>query len=165
MKPSILTKLAAPIAAVVLAATAQAASDSSSASHDIVAVASSAGSFNTLVAALKAAGLVETLQGAGPFTVFAPTDEAFAKLPAGTVEKLLLPENKEQLVAILKFHEGTPYTVTTDVREVTHFNFVKDATPRSTMKKAVKREWEAITHFAHYLRHVHQPGAVSQASL
>jgi uncharacterized surface protein with fasciclin (FAS1) repeats len=63
-------------------------------SNDIVAVASSAGIFNTLVAAVKAAGLVETLQSPGPFTVFAPTDEAFAKLPKGTVETLLKPENK-----------------------------------------------------------------------
>src|SRR5512137_1592770 len=71
---------------------------------DIVAVASSAGSFKTLVAAVKAAGLVETLQGKGPFTVFAPTDDAFAKLPAGTVEDLLKPENKAKLVAILTYH-------------------------------------------------------------
>jgi uncharacterized surface protein with fasciclin (FAS1) repeats len=71
---------------------------------DIVAVASGAGSFKTLVAAIKAAGLVETLQGKGPFTVFAPTDDAFAKLPAGTVEDLLKPENKEKLVAILTYH-------------------------------------------------------------
>ena len=60
-----------------------------------------AGKFNTLVAAAKAAGLVETLSGKGPFTVFAPTDEAFKKLPAGTVESLLKPENKDKLVAIL----------------------------------------------------------------
>ncbi len=72
--------------------------------RDIVAVASSAGSFNTLVAAVQAAGLVETLQGKGPFTVFAPTDEAFAKLPAGTVESLLLPENRAKLIAILTYH-------------------------------------------------------------
>ena len=72
--------------------------------NDIVAVASSAGNFNTLVAALKAAGLVETLRGPGPFTVFAPTDEAFAKLPKGTVENLLKPENKDKLVAILTYH-------------------------------------------------------------
>ena len=72
--------------------------------NDIVAVASSAGSFNTLVAAVKAAGLVETLRGLGPFTVFAPTDEAFAKLPKGTVEELLKPENKAKLVAILTYH-------------------------------------------------------------
>ena len=63
-----------------------------------------AGSFTTLVAAVQAAGLVETLQSPGPFTVFAPTDEAFAKLPAGTVESLLLPENKDTLVSILTYH-------------------------------------------------------------
>ena len=63
-----------------------------------------AGNFKTLAAALKAAGLIETLKGAGPFTVFAPTDEAFAKLPAGTVEDLLKPNNKEKLVAILTYH-------------------------------------------------------------
>jgi uncharacterized surface protein with fasciclin (FAS1) repeats len=71
---------------------------------DIVDTAVSAGSFNTLVAAIKAAGLVDTLKGPGPFTVFAPTDEAFAKLPAGTVDDLLKPENKAKLVAILTYH-------------------------------------------------------------
>lgn len=71
---------------------------------DIVDTAVGAGSFKTLVAAVKAAGLVETLKGEGPFTVFAPTDEAFAKLPAGTVEDLLKPENKDKLVAILTYH-------------------------------------------------------------
>jgi uncharacterized surface protein with fasciclin (FAS1) repeats len=95
------------IAALAFAATAMPlahAGDKSAAPGDIVAVASGAGSFNTLVAAVKAAGLVETLQGTGPFTVFAPTDEAFAKLPKGTVEDLLKPENKEKLVAILTYH-------------------------------------------------------------
>ncbi len=71
---------------------------------DIVDTAVSAGSFNTLVAAVKAAGLVDTLKGDGPFTVFAPTDEAFAALPAGTVEDLLKPENKDKLVSILTYH-------------------------------------------------------------
>ena len=71
---------------------------------DIVDTAVAAGSFKTLVAAVKAAGLVETLKGKGPFTVFAPTDEAFAKLPKGTVEDLLKPENKDKLVAILTYH-------------------------------------------------------------
>jgi uncharacterized surface protein with fasciclin (FAS1) repeats len=71
---------------------------------DIVDTAVAAGSFNTLVAAVKAAGLVETLKGDGPFTVFAPTDEAFAALPEGTVESLLLPENKDKLIAILTYH-------------------------------------------------------------
>lgn len=71
---------------------------------DIVDVASSNGDFSTLVAAVSAAGLVETLQGDGPFTVFAPTNEAFAALPAGTVESLLKPENKDKLVSILTYH-------------------------------------------------------------
>jgi uncharacterized surface protein with fasciclin (FAS1) repeats len=71
---------------------------------DIVDTAVAAGSFNTLAQALTAAGLVETLKGDGPFTVFAPTDEAFAKLPDGTVETLLKPENKDKLVAILTYH-------------------------------------------------------------
>lgn len=71
---------------------------------DIVDTAVAAGSFNTLVAAVKAAGLVDTLKGDGPFTVFAPTDDAFAALPEGTVETLLKPENKEQLQAVLTYH-------------------------------------------------------------
>jgi uncharacterized surface protein with fasciclin (FAS1) repeats len=71
---------------------------------DIVDTAVAAGSFNTLVAAVQAAGLVETLKGDGPFTVFAPTDDAFAKLPDGTVEMLLMPENKDKLVAVLTYH-------------------------------------------------------------
>src|SRR5687767_11787158 len=71
---------------------------------DIVDTAVAAGQFKTLAAALKAAGLVDTLKGAGPFTVFAPTDAAFAELPAGTVENLLKPENKAQLTAILTYH-------------------------------------------------------------
>ena len=71
---------------------------------DIVDTAVAAGSFTTLVAAVQAAGLVDTLKGEGPFTVFAPTDEAFAALPEGTVEDLLKPENKDQLTAILTYH-------------------------------------------------------------
>tara|TARA_R100001143_G_scaffold61471_2_gene62305 strand:- start:6917 stop:7414 length:498 start_codon:yes stop_codon:yes gene_type:complete len=71
---------------------------------DIVDTAKSAGSFNTLLAAATAAGLVDTLKGPGPLTVFAPTDEAFAALPAGTVEDLLKPENKETLIKILTYH-------------------------------------------------------------
>ena len=71
---------------------------------DVVDTAVGAGDFNTLVTAIKAAGLVDTLKGKGPFTVFAPTDEAFAKLPAGTVENLLKPENKQKLASILTYH-------------------------------------------------------------
>lgn len=72
--------------------------------HDVVDTAVAAGSFKTLAAALKAADLIHTLKGDGPFTVLAPTDEAFAKLPAGTVEKLLKPENKKLLTKILTYH-------------------------------------------------------------
>jgi uncharacterized surface protein with fasciclin (FAS1) repeats len=75
-----------------------------SAQKDIVDTAVAAGSFKTLATALQAAGLVDTLKGKGPFTVFAPTDEAFSKLPAGTVESLLKPENKKKLKAILLYH-------------------------------------------------------------
>jgi uncharacterized surface protein with fasciclin (FAS1) repeats len=91
------------VAALVLGASL-AASSLAHAASDIVDTAVSAGSFSTLVAAVKAAGLVDTLKGKGPFTVFAPTDAAFAKLPAGTVESLLKPENKGKLTAILTYH-------------------------------------------------------------
>ncbi len=80
------------------------ASAGSMGKKDIVDTAVAAGDFKTLAAALEAAGLVDTLKGKGPFTVFAPTDEAFAKLPAGTVEDLLKPENHEKLVSILTYH-------------------------------------------------------------
>ncbi|WP_424972916.1 fasciclin domain-containing protein [Dinoroseobacter sp. S76] len=89
--------------AVMMAGAAFAMSDDDKA-MDIVDVAVDAGSFGTLVAAVQAAGLVETLKSEGPFTVFAPTDEAFAALPAGTVEDLLKPENKDKLTAILTYH-------------------------------------------------------------
>ena len=82
---------------------------------DIVDTAVAAGSFNTLVTAVQTAGLVETLKSPGPFTVFAPTDEAFAKLPAGTVETLLKPENKDQLVSILTYHVVAGETYAADL--------------------------------------------------
>ena len=85
------------------------------AANDIVAVASSTEGFSTLVAALSAAGLVETLQGEGPFTVFAPNDDAFAALPAGLLEKLLLPENIAVLTSILTYHVVAGKVVSTDV--------------------------------------------------
>lgn len=84
---------------------------------DIVDTAVAAGDFKTLVAAVQAAGLVDTLKGAGPFTVFAPTDEAFAKLPAGTVEDLLKPENKDKLVAILTYHVIAGKVMSTDLKD------------------------------------------------
>lgn len=82
---------------------------------DIVDTAVAAGSFDTLVAAVKAAGLADTLKGDGPFTVFAPTDEAFAALPAGTVEGLLKPENKEKLQDILTYHVVSGKVMAADV--------------------------------------------------
>ena len=83
---------------------------------DIVDTASSNGSFTTLVAAVKAAGLADTLKGPGPFTVFAPTDEAFKKLPAGTVENLLKPENKAQLTKILTYHVVPGKVMAADIK-------------------------------------------------
>jgi transforming growth factor-beta-induced protein len=111
-----LTKLAAfGLLSVGLAAGASGGNDSAMAGKDIVDTAVSAGSFGTLVAALKAAGLVDTLRGEGPFTVFAPTDEAFAKLPEGTVEGLLKPENIGKLQSILTYHVVAGKVMSADV--------------------------------------------------
>lgn len=85
------------------------------ATKDIVDTAVAAGSFKTLAKALEAAGLVQTLKGAGPFTVFAPTDDAFAKLPAGTLETLLKPENKAKLQRILTYHVVSGVVMASDV--------------------------------------------------
>jgi uncharacterized surface protein with fasciclin (FAS1) repeats len=109
--------LALPAAASAQARTAHAAS------KDIVETAVAAGTFNTLVAAVKAAGLVETLQGKGPFTVFAPTDAAFAKLPAGTVENLLA--NPDKLAKILTFHVVPGKVMAADIVKA------KRATPKT----------------------------------
>ena len=96
-----------------------AAADEATMPRDIVDTAVAAGKFNTLAAALKAAGLIDTLKGTGPFTVFAPTDEAFAKLPAGTVADLLKPENKDKLTAILTYHVVSGKTLSKDVVAMT----------------------------------------------
>lgn len=107
------TTIALTAAASLLASTAFAGGHS----KDIVDTAVDAGSFETLVAAVQAAGLVDTLKGDGPFTVFAPTDEAFAALPEGTVESLLMPENKDQLVAILTYHVVPGKVMSTDLMD------------------------------------------------
>lgn len=111
-----LTRLAAAASVTVLAGTLAIATPHA-ASHgdkaDIVDTAVAAGQFETLVAAVQAAGLVETLKGEGPFTVFAPTDEAFGKLPEGTVDSLLEPDNRDQLVSILTYHV-VPGAITSD---------------------------------------------------
>jgi len=101
-------------AAATIALTATAYADGR---KDIVDTAVSAGSFTTLVAAVQAAGLVDTLKGDGPFTVFAPTDDAFAALPEGTVDTLLLPENKDQLIAILTYHVVPGKVMSTDLSD------------------------------------------------
>ena len=107
------TFIALTAAATLLSAPAFAESHS----MDIVDTAVAAGTFNTLATALTAAGLVETLKGEGPFTVFAPTDAAFAALPAGTVEDLLKPENKDKLTAILTYHVVAGKVMSTDLTE------------------------------------------------
>ncbi len=94
------------------------AQEKAEAKDDIVAVAAGNETFSTLVAAVKAAGLVDTLKGKGPFTVFAPTNAAFEKLPKGTVESLLKPENKDKLVAILTYHVVGSKVMAADVVKV-----------------------------------------------
>jgi uncharacterized surface protein with fasciclin (FAS1) repeats len=109
-------------AAIVLAFTVTTAN-----AANIVEVAASTGKFNTLIAAAKAAGLVPALTSKGPITVFAPTDAAFAKLPEGTVEALLLPKNKHKLAAILKYHV------------VAGAIYAKDVPTKATHVKTLKR--------------------------
>jgi uncharacterized surface protein with fasciclin (FAS1) repeats len=107
------------LAAVVLTVAPLTAAPAAAQSKDIVDTAVAAGSFKTLAAALKAAGLIDTLKGPGPFTVFAPTDEAFAKLPAGTVETLLKPENKARLTRILTSHVVAGKVMAADAAKLT----------------------------------------------
>ncbi|MFN6980161.1 MAG: fasciclin domain-containing protein [Gemmobacter sp.] len=101
----------------ILSMTAAIAIGTAANAADIVDTAVGAGTFGTLVAAVQAADLVDTLKSPGPFTVFAPTDEAFAALPAGTVENLLKPENKDQLVAVLTYHVIAGKVMSTDLSE------------------------------------------------
>ncbi len=110
---------AAALSLSLLASTSALAGGTTMPSKDIVGTAVSAGNFKTLTAALEAAGLVETLKGKGPFTVFAPTDEAFAKLPDGTVKSLLKPENKKKLTSILTYHVVAGNVKAADVIKLT----------------------------------------------
>ena len=116
---SIYSKVLMLVAAVSLLPLSTAFAGDKCAAKDIVATAVSAGSFKTLAAALKAADLIETLKGDGPFTVFAPTDKAFAKLPEGTVADLLKPENKAKLVAVLSYHVVPGKVMAADVVKLT----------------------------------------------
>lgn len=127
---------------------------------DIVDTAVAAGSFKTLAAALQAAGLVETLKGKGPFTVFAPTDEAFAKLPAGTIEELLKPESKDKLIAILTYHVVGGKVMAKDVtslKEATTVNgqslaiTIKDGGVLVNQARVIKTDIEATNGVIHVI--------------
>lgn len=107
-------------------------------SDDVVDTAVKAGSFKTLAAALKAAGLVDALKGSGPFTVFAPTDDAFAKLPKGTLDDLLKPENKEKLVSILKYHVVSGRVFSTDAVAAKHAKTLQGGEVKITSDGGVK---------------------------
>ena len=137
---------------------------------DIVDTAVAAEKFKTLVAAVKAAGLVDTLKGEGPFTVLAPTDEAFAKLPEGTVESLLKPENKEKLVAILKYHVIPAKAMAADVVKLDGKSVktaegksakieVKDGTVMINDAKVVKTDIECSNGVIHVIDTVLLPPA------
>ncbi|SDB07353.1 Uncaracterized surface protein containing fasciclin (FAS1) repeats [Bauldia litoralis] len=121
-----ITKMAA-VAATVVGLSVAGTATTYAADMDIVDTAVGAGQFETLAAALGAAGLVDTLKGDGPFTVFAPTDAAFAKLPDGTVETLLKPENKDQLVGILTYHVVPGKVMAADVVKITEAETVNGA--------------------------------------
>jgi uncharacterized surface protein with fasciclin (FAS1) repeats len=116
------------LAAVALTMTPVIATPAAAQTKDIVDTAVAAGSFKTLTAALQAAGLVDTLKGPGPFTVFAPTDAAFAKLPAGTVEMLLKPENKARLTRILTSHVVAGKVMAADAAKLTSAKAVSGET-------------------------------------
>jgi len=118
------TRVIVTIAAIALLVPVSGAARLRAQSQDIVDTAVAAGSFKTLATALKAAGLIDTLKGKGPFTVFAPTDEAFAKLPKGTVEDLLKPENKAKLTAILTYHVVAGKVMAADVVKLKSANTV-----------------------------------------
>jgi transforming growth factor-beta-induced protein len=125
--------LAAAVVAAISFGVALNLSATPASKKDIVDTAVAAGSFKTLTAAIQAAGLTDTLKGKGPFTVFAPTDDAFAKLPAGTVDNLLKPENKQKLVAILTYHVVPGRVTAAQVSKMTEAKTVngKDLTIRT----------------------------------
>lgn len=134
---------------------------------DIVAIAAGNDDFSTLVTAVKAAGLVETLQGDGPFTVFAPTNEAFDKLPDGTVEALLKPENKDKLTAVLTYHVVPAKVMAADVSpgDVKTVNgesatiAVEDGTVTIDSAEVIKTDIEASNGVIHVIDSVILPDA------
>ena len=139
---------------------------------NIVETATAAGSFNTLVAAVKAAGLVETLSGPGPFTVFAPTDEAFAKLPTETLTNLLKSENKQKLTDILTYHVVSGRVTAADVSKITEAGTVNGQQIKINTTSGVKindatvttADVEASNGVIHIIDSVLLPPAASAAS-
>jgi uncharacterized surface protein with fasciclin (FAS1) repeats len=168
MKVRITSFSLAAIAAAGIIVLSQTALRAEARSNDIVDTAIAAGSFKTLAKALQAAGLVDTLKGAGPFTVFAPTDEAFAKLPAGTLESLLKPENKAKLQSILKYHVVSGKVPASKVVTMTSAATVegsalriaaKDGTVSVNDAKVVKTDIEASNGIIHVIDSVVLPPA------
>lgn len=137
MRTSIPFAAAVALALLISATTAHAGECAASKTKpkDIVDTAVSAGSFKTLAAALTAAELIDTLKGNGPFTVFAPTDEAFAKLPAGTVESLLKPENREKLTAVLTYHVVPGRVAASDVVKLSSAKTVQGSEVKISVKE------------------------------
>ncbi|MFK8114273.1 MAG: fasciclin domain-containing protein [Rubripirellula sp.] len=132
----------------------------------IVEVAVAGDNFKTLVAAVKAAGLVETLSGEGPFTLFAPSDEAFAKLPEGTVADLVKPENKEKLIGILKYHVVAGKVMAKDVVKLTEAKTVQgskakikvvDGSVMVDKSKVIKADIPCKNGVIHVIDHVMMP--------
>jgi uncharacterized surface protein with fasciclin (FAS1) repeats len=141
MKPTLLSFAVSAVlagSAAFLLGAAPGTSAGPQAKKDIVDTAVAAGSFKTLAAALQAAGLVDALKGPGPFTVFAPTDEAFAKLPAGTVETLLKPENKEKLTAVLTYHVVAGKVMAADVTKLSSAKTLQGQSLTISTKGGVK---------------------------
>jgi uncharacterized surface protein with fasciclin (FAS1) repeats len=164
-------RIRAFIAAAVLAGFAAltfGGAPSRASNQDIVDTAVASGQFKTLTAALKAAGLVDTLKGSGPFTVFAPTDAAFAKLPAGTLKVLLKPENKAKLVAILTYHVVPGDVTAADVTKLSEAKTVNGAMLKVTTQNGkvminkadvVKTDFEASNGVIHVIDAVLLPPA------
>lgn len=137
--PKLLKEMSAVIVLTLFATLAQAGGHMAAKQGpgDIVDVAVGAGTFNTLVAAVKAADLVGALKGDGPLTVFAPTDDAFAALPAGTVENLLKPENKAQLQAVLLYHVVPGKVMSADLSGTVNAETLQGATVKIVVDEGV----------------------------
>jgi len=137
------TRIAAVVAAIATLAVTEVALHAAEPTKDIVDTAVAAGNFTTLAAALKSAGLVETLKGPGPFTVFAPTDQAFAKLPAGTLEALL--KDKAKLTAILTYHVVPGRVMAADVVKLTEAKTIEGQSLKISTKDGVKVDAANVT--------------------